>query len=112
VAKGYHQVKLDSKTRDKIRAIGYLLETNGTHHTWAQMANGEPTNSGDPQACRWCLDGAIAAFGCAEDWSLSSTEVLREVAHVLGVEAYGVIGAWDGTTDVGREQIVRKLKNV
>lgn len=105
-------MKLDEKTRDKIRAIGYLLESNGTHHTWAQMANGDPTNSGDPYACRWCLDGAIAAFGYAENWANGHSNVLEAVEKVLKVKHCGLINTWDGTTDAGRKKIVEKLKNV
>ncbi len=103
---------MNKRTREAVRTIGYLLETNGTTKAWARNKYGSGTSSTDPNACQWCLDGAITVVA-HDGFKVKYWDLTHAVEEVLGLEE-GVsctIGAWDGSTKAKRKAMIKKLKN-
>ena len=97
----------NEKTKEALRMVGHLLETNGTTGSFATNKYGEPTYSADPNACRWCLVGATWAV---EDvLSMGKSPLLFRVQDFLGFDM--MVEAWDTGSDQDRQDIIERLKS-
>jgi hypothetical protein len=101
---------MNKKTREAVRTIGYLLETNGTTRAFARSKTGKSVDSTAPSACKFCLIGAIEAV--TDVLNLSFYETRDEIGRILGLEPNrSMIPIWDDATKFGHNQIVENLKN-
>jgi len=101
---------MGTKTKEALRIIGHLLETNGTVGHYARDDNGDCVDYFHEEACKFCLAGASyvvdeKVYGKGE----YSEALAREVKSYLKVS--NIIQAWDDTTPAGRKKIIQKLKN-
>lgn len=104
---------MDTKTKEAIRVVGYLLETNSTYATYARTKSDNVVRLDSPQACKFCLAGAtylvdrnIYQPKCGK---LLPTDLYGKVASYLA--APSLVGFWDSSSKEARREIVQKLKN-
>lgn len=103
-----------------VRMVGYLLEHNGITGPFAADRDGNDVNLDDPQACQFCLAGAIERVSlelgfCDGPWRdvLVTRAVMGKLGH-LGETCSRVYiwegGAYDPTTYTQRLAIARRLQ--
>lgn len=100
-------------TKEAIRVVGHLLETNSTKGSMARTENGESTFYEDPQASCFCLSGAVLLvedniLGCKEFF------LYGKVQRMLGQDPKKefLSEIWDNCSNKKRKEIVEKLKSV
>ncbi len=102
---------MNTKTREAVRTIGYLLETNGTTKAWARNKSRHAVSSLDNKACKWCLDGAISVVR----HRMGGDDLYQTVVDILNLGTVNggdnLIGTWDDSTQSQRQEIVKILKN-
>lgn len=106
------KVQFDKKTREAFRVVGHLLETNGTTKAYARTASGKETYTYNPNACRFCLQGAVDVVSKLV-FHISDIILSQGAECFIGgrAETDGLIDAWDRTNKAGRRAIVEKLKS-
>ena len=101
---------MNTKTKEALRIIGHLLETNGTIGALAKARPEVEVNYYDKRACKFCLAGATYLVG-DRIYGLGqySSKLSLEVKSYL--KTGNLVAAWDDATDNGRKKIIQKLKN-
>ena len=96
---------MDEKTKDAIRMVGYLLETNATDHAWARNRNGIAVSARSRSARKWCLHGAAQVVGSALKLALLNHDVsvYLEMSNLT---------TWDNKSPNQRWSIIQKLKSI
>lgn len=101
--------------REKVRAVGELLKypARRTTGTYARNESGYATAPTDPEACEWCLDGAVAKVTSAPGRCLPHgalySEVHRAVGQVIGKMDWNGVEDWDNPGPERRQEIVDLL---
>lgn len=108
------------KIKDAVRMVGHLLETNGTKGWFARDKNGLERDYNDPQACAWCLVGAMAVI--SEKFGLDKYSLDPVVAKTVGIKKslkryqlssyYPVAKTWDDSDAESRKRIIKALKEI
>lgn len=105
-----------------VRMVGYLLEHNGITGPFVADAEGNPVSYEDPNACQWCMAGAIQEVNYRlglphepaqyQEWGHALTSA---VLHALGRQGQSRTLVWEGhareTTPAERLAIARKLQS-
>jgi len=104
---------MNTKTKEAIRVVGHLLETNSTSGAYAKTARGQTVAMDNTKACKFCLAGAAYLVDSniyqPKCYKTFPPELYSEIATYLGVES--LVELWDNNTLDGRKAVVQKLKN-
>lgn len=104
---------LNKKTREAVRMVGHLLETNGTTQAFARTKSGKETNLFGQSACKFCLDGANSVV--ANKLGLNSVQLDLSIHQLLETNDLWLggclINSWDEGSRADRKKIVEVLKN-
>lgn len=97
---------------EALRVAGHLLERSSCAGAWAVDLSGETCNACDPEACLWCLEGALQVVG-ARLTGRGARELELAGRVCLGFDPDDVgalIRAWDDEGPHERDAIITKLK--
>jgi hypothetical protein len=104
-------------TKEAIRMVGHLLEMGSTTHNYATDESGSQVGVFDPEACRFCLSGALRlvdkmVLGNHPHNYPTNGGIYAETQSIIGCGNAALCQVWDSSTDEQRKQIIEKLKNV
>lgn len=99
---------MNKRTREIIRFVGHLLETNGTTKSFARDGSDNQIHFLDKNACKFCLMGAVKVV--CERMRFDDYLVIMAIKSIVKND-YGLIHEWDKSDYIRRKVIVDILKN-
>lgn len=101
---------------EAIRMVGHLLEHNGIVGPFYADKDGNSVHGYDPEACKFCLAGAIDKV--SETLGVSKTAINTKVCGMLG-RGVGRVLIWEAdlknpykpSSSIQRLMVARKLQN-
>jgi hypothetical protein len=85
-----------------------------TQGALAQDADGVYVYSTDPNACKWCLIGAIdASFGTVDKWQPAMDAAQKAIAELTGKNIGNIsLSRWNDDCDRTQEEVIKLLEGI
>jgi hypothetical protein len=96
---------IDYKTA--LNMAGHLLEHHPTTGTLARDLSGYAVKENSPDACEWCLSGALQVV--ANSLKLDDVKFFSRAYKILGLNWGNAVHKWD-SSESNRGRIVKALK--